>query len=124
VFAENPGLLEGRSNQGLLDRWLKDHAGQKEVPQKVKANLQNIKSVLRKQKRKRKGGRPKKVVAAPAQTALASPPTAPAAAPASRSKLEGLLILIDDCLVAARGLDAEGRHDVIRHLRRARNLIV
>src|SRR6266849_2253867 len=57
IFEENPKLLKGRSNEELLKRWLADHPGQKEVPEKVKNNLANVKSVLRKKKRK-KGGRP------------------------------------------------------------------
>ena len=35
----------------LLQRWLKDHPGETEVPKKVKTNLANIKSVLRKKGR-------------------------------------------------------------------------
>jgi hypothetical protein len=59
IFKENPKLLKERSNNELLKRWLADHPGHKEVPQKVKNNLANVKSVLRKKSRK-KGGRPPK----------------------------------------------------------------
>ena len=54
IFQENPKLLKTRSNQELLDRWLADHPGVKEVPKGVKAGLSNVKSVLRSKKRKRK----------------------------------------------------------------------
>jgi hypothetical protein len=32
IFAENPGLLDSRSNDELLQCWLKDHPGEPEVP--------------------------------------------------------------------------------------------
>ena len=115
VFAENPKLLRGRSNQELLDRWLKDHPGQKEVPAKVKANLSNVKSVLRKQARK--GGRPKKAVADGASVAPAVNTTGP-------SPLEQLEEQIDDCLSFAKGLDRRGLGHVISLLRQARNIVV
>src|SRR6478736_10526069 len=52
VFQEQPRLLHETSNQKLLDRWLADHPDQTEVPKAVKANLANLKSVLRSQQRK------------------------------------------------------------------------
>src|SRR6516164_2813244 len=58
IFKENPKLLNERSNDELLRRWLADHPGHKEVPQKVKNNLANVKSILRKKSRKT-GGRTK-----------------------------------------------------------------
>src|SRR4051812_6761144 len=53
VFEEDPKLLKQRSNDALLARWLADHPGHGEVPQKVKVGLQNIKSVLRKERGRR-----------------------------------------------------------------------
>jgi hypothetical protein len=35
IFKENPNLLKERSNDELLRRWLADHPGHREVPQKV-----------------------------------------------------------------------------------------
>ena len=35
IFKENPRLLKERSNDELLRRWLADHPGHREVPQKV-----------------------------------------------------------------------------------------
>jgi hypothetical protein len=120
VFEEKPALLWERSNDELLQRWLDAHPGQTAVPGKVKANLQNIKSVLRKHGRKRKGGRPKKSAGA----APAVSNAAPKGRAMTGSRLEGLEMAIDDCMVMARGIDAEGLHDVIRLLRRARNAVV
>src|ERR1700719_3026126 len=55
VFGENPKWLEGRSNDEVLARWLKDHPGEKEVPKRGKQNLSNVKSNLRKAERKEPG---------------------------------------------------------------------
>ena len=57
VFQEQPNLLHETSNQKLLDRWLADHPDQPEVPKSVKANLANLKSVLRSQQRKQVANR-------------------------------------------------------------------
>ena len=127
VFQENPKLLQGRSNQELLERWLKDHPGQREVPQKVRANLSNIKSVLRKQARK-KGGRPKKTAEGfdPAGTKGAgqSAPGQAATNSVVPSPLEQLEEQIDECLSLAKSLDRERLGHVISMLRHARNLVV
>src|ERR1700675_2952530 len=53
LHKENPGLFRERSNDKLLQRWLQDHPGVKEVPKNVKTGLANIKSVLRSKKRKK-----------------------------------------------------------------------
>jgi hypothetical protein len=113
VFAEKPKLLRGRSNKELLERWLQDHPGHKEVPARVKANLSNVKSVLR--KKARKGGRPKKAVAAATPAAANS---------AAVSPLEGLEEQIDDCLSLAKSLDRHRLGHVISLLRQARNIVV
>jgi hypothetical protein len=127
VFQENPKLLSGRSNKVLLERWLADHPGEKEVPQRVRANLSNIKSVLR--QKARRGGRPKKT----AETPMVEH-SAPKKAPASNgqadtgeqtvSPLEQLEEQIDDCLSLAKSLDRHGLSHVISMLRHARNLVV
>jgi hypothetical protein len=123
VFEEKPALLQGRSNQELLEQWLTDHPGHKEVPPKVKANLQNIKSVLRKKARKRKGGRPKKVVET-VPVALAVPVMRLLTKAPKSSVLEGLEVAIDDCMVMARRINSEELKDVVALLRRARNAVV
>jgi hypothetical protein len=116
IFKENPKLLKERSNDELLQRWLADHPDQKEVPQKVKNNLANIKSVLRKQRRKG-GGRPNAEQPVVAVSAVAAPKVA-------ARGLQDLEEQIDDCLDHARRLDREGLADVIGLLRRARNAVV
>ncbi|HKI38322.1 MAG TPA: hypothetical protein VKA46_41115 [Gemmataceae bacterium] len=127
VFAENPKLLQGRSNQVLLDRWLKDHPHETEVPQKVRANLSNVKSLLRQEARK--GGRPKQTAATSeptgAQMAEHSAPKQTAATnDAPTSPLEQLEEQIDDCLALAKSLDRDRLSHVISMLRHARNLVV
>jgi len=121
VFAENPKLLHGRSNQEVLDRWLRDHPGTKEVPGKVKANLSNVKSILR--KKARKGGRPKKTSAG---GLTAAQPTGDSASKPRHKlpPLERLEERIDDCMVMARTIDSEALHHVHSLLRQARNAVV
>src|SRR5262245_53608626 len=58
LFEQHPAWLESRSNDDVLSQWLKDHPDQKTVPDRVKQNLSNVKSVLR-QKLRRKPGRKK-----------------------------------------------------------------
>jgi hypothetical protein len=122
VFAENPKWLHGRSNDALLKRWLDDHPGHSEVPKQVKANLQNIKSVLRKKARK-KGGRPKKS-AAPAGALVVAVEATQMNDVVVINPLEPLEEMIDECLSMAKSLDREGLYRVISLLRQARNLVV
>ena len=121
VFRENPKLLRQRSNDEVYRRWLADHPGHEEVPAKVKANLQNIKSVLRAKRAKRKAAKQGPATVQPqAQTALS--PQAPRRLPAKG--LQQLEEHIDEVLGLARGLDRDGLQDVIAILRRARNEVV
>jgi hypothetical protein len=116
IFEENPKLLQSRSNEDLLSRWLADHPGEKEVPLRVKQGLSNVKSVLRKRGRRR--GR---------RTAASQDHTGEAAATPPRRPSRGLEHLeeqIDECLTAAKLLDREGLDHVIRLLRQARNEVV
>jgi hypothetical protein len=98
----------------LLQRWLTDHPGHREMPQKVKASLSNIKSTLRSKRRRKKATAPAENMV---ETANAPIETGP-------SELEQLEVLIDDCLGQAKQVDREGLADVIDHLRRARNAVV
>jgi hypothetical protein len=119
ILKEDPKLLQGRSNEELLNRWKEDHPGQ-EITNSVKAGLQNAKSDLRSKRRKRK--KAPKVEEQPAQEA---PKTAKIIANGHKShKLEQLEEQIDDCLSHARRLDREGLESVIRLLHRARNEVV
>jgi hypothetical protein len=118
VFKENPKWLATRSNDEILARWLKDHPSEKEVPERVKKNLSNVKSLLRQAQRK-KPGKPQK------ESQPAGPTAASAAAP--RKGVRGLETLeeqLDECLTLAKNLDREGLSSVINLLRRARNEVV
>ena len=117
LFERRPELLDARSNDELLRCWLQDHPGQTDVPNNVRQNLSNVKSVLRKRGRKSARRRAK---------FEASALPAGVAAPVARVS-KGLPLLeerIDDCITMARGMDRELLGDVISHLRRARNEVV
>jgi hypothetical protein len=116
VFADNPQLLEGRSNDAILERWLHDHPGQ-EVSKQVKQGLQNVKSILR--SRGGKGAKRKQ-----ARTQAATAVAAPAPVNPPPHKLEALEVAIDDCMMLARDLDREKLADAIQMLRKARNAVV
>jgi hypothetical protein len=117
VFQDNPKLLQERSNEELLRRWLADHPGHAEVPPSVKASLSNIKSVLRRKKQEHKARR-----AAPQAKPAAPPPAADTAE--EGNPLEQLEGQIDEALVLARTLDRKSLEGVIDLLRRARNQVV
>jgi len=119
IFTENPSLLVSKSNSELLGRWLLDHPGHKEVPKNVQGNMSNVKSLLRKKKRK-KLGRPKKVE----QTAQTGVNAQPAPIRVAPKGLEALEEQIDDCMTFARKLDRDGLDEVIRLLRKGRNAVV
>jgi hypothetical protein len=121
IFKENPKLLQGRSNEMILTRWLADHPDQTEVPQTIKNNLSNLKSIVRSKKRKK--------VARRAEEAQPDAPTSQPAVPVARkatgtTRLDVLELQIDECLILAKNLDREGLEIVINHLRRARNEVV
>lgn len=118
IFRKKPGLLNERSNKVLLKQWLKDHPGQTEVPKSVKANLANLKSVLRSKKRSK--------VASKEQAAL--PPgqqqTKVKKVPTGKQPLEQLEFQIDEAMILAKEIDRDRLDSVIGHLRSARNEVV
>jgi hypothetical protein len=119
LFKENPKWLAARSNDEILARWLKDHPGETVVPERVKKNLSNVKSLLR-QAHHKKPGKGQKESQPAGLTAATS-----AAAP--RKGVRGLETLeeqLDECLTLAKNLDREGLSSVINLLRRARNEVV
>jgi hypothetical protein len=120
IFRENPGLLKSTDNQEIFERWLKDNPGEKEVPDRVKGILFNVKSRLRK-KRGAKRSRPRKEEQPDVQAQAAQ--VAVVRRPAARG-LASLEEQIDDCLTLARGIDREGLEAVIHLLRKARNGLV
>src|SRR5262249_40287683 len=108
IFRENPKLLGLKSNETLLQQWLADHPGHSEAPDSVKQGLANIKSVLRK-KRKRKGRK------AAAQSGQPAREKAPPATAAEERPLERLEYLIDQCLTIARDQQSAKLQGVIGH---------
>lgn len=118
IFKEDPKLLRSGSNQGIVERWLRDHPGDKKMPQKAKYAMYNMKSLIRKKRKTRKSlveGDPSK------STVLAFRVSA------SKKGLNALVQLeesIDGCLSTARTLDRDTLADVIQHLRTARNAVV
>jgi len=127
LFKENPKWLKSRSNDALLQRWLVDHPGEKEVAQRIKYIMANTKSVLRQKGRKgpgkKKKEQPAEAVAhqaAPTAVALASAPTIST----QNKDFEQLEEQIDDCMTLAKNLDRDVLNSVIHLLRRARNEVV
>ena len=105
LFAEHPDWLTTRSNDLIIDRWLRDHPGHAAMPLNVRNTLANLKSTLRK------------------QLGAAAEGTAPPARRSSRG-LEQLALRIDACLARARELDPIGMDSIIELLRRARNAVL
>ena len=114
LFKKKPRLLEQRSNDEALRRWLKDHPEHSEAPPSVKNTLANIKSILRKKlaERETRRGEVEPVKERPAPTR------------ARPSELQQLEEQIDSCMMLAKEIDAEGLANVIRTLREARNEVV
>jgi hypothetical protein len=112
-------LRQHTDHHEILLRWLKDHPGEKTVPARIKGNLSNVKSVLRKKRRKKPGRKPGVATPAGGVVAVAIEP-----ARISIKGFEKLEEQIDDCLTAARGLQNEALAGVIGLLRRARNEVV
>jgi hypothetical protein len=112
-FDEHPDLVDGSDNTALYAQWTRDHAG-REMTQRDKQAMANVKSSLRSKHRgggKRKGKRLlKRVTAAGVRT--------------GRSTLDGLEVMIDNCLSLARQMDPAGLDAVIKDLRHARNGVV
>ncbi len=121
VFKENRKLIWERSNDALFEHWLRDHPGEKEVPERVKQGLSNLKTILRKKLARR--SRRKKEEAA-AAVANGTPTAVVALAGPALRGLGQLEAQIDDALALAKHLDRERLHDVIRLLRSARNRVV
>jgi hypothetical protein len=107
VFHEDRSLLRAETNQPILDRRLKDHPDQKEVPANIKGILHTIKSRLRQKRQQQRTERATVAVYRRSENSLAQ-----------------LEERIDDCLAVARAMDAEGHSEVIDRLRTARNAVV
>lgn len=119
VYEERPDLLTTRSNDETLLLWLRDHPGEKQVPERVKQILSNLKSVMRRKARPKRGRKPGVRLAA----AVTAPPP-PASTGLPRKGLQALEEHIDESLTLAKNLDREGLEGVITALRQARNEVV
>lgn len=121
ILNENPKLLKQRSNEELYRRWLADHPDEKEVPERVKQGLANLKSLLRKRSRRMKKVRAQSnghEATAPSPLMVTKAPPRPSA---NLFKLEAQ---IDEALLTARSMDPTGLDDVIKLLRSARNKVI
>ncbi|MCX7702004.1 MAG: hypothetical protein N2039_14100 [Gemmataceae bacterium] len=122
ILNENPKLLKQRSNEELYRRWLADHPDEKEVPERVKQGLANLKSLLRKRSRRMKKVRVQSnghEATAPVALTVTKAPPRPSSA--NLFKLEAQ---IDEALLTARSMDPTGLDDVIKLLRSARNKVI
>jgi hypothetical protein len=114
IFEKNQDWLRTKSNEQVTEQWEKDHPGQR-MSQQDRQSMANVKTILRKKlgiKIKKRRGKIKQT-----EDASVKPR-------ASTRDLESLEFMIDDCLSLARRLDSETLHDVVRSLRRARNVVV
>ena len=111
TFTEHPEWLQEKSNNPILAKYRVDHGmgADDPVDKKVKGNLANLKSVLRKKSR-RKG-----------KSVAGGKPVAPTR---SGHRLEVLEEAIDDCLTLAKNHDRDALEHIISLLRRARNEVV
>ena len=120
VFREKPEWLRQKSNDEIIARYRADHsmAADADVGKSVKQTMANVKSILRKASRQGADGRRSKATSRVPTDAMAN------YVRTGKATLENLEELIDECLVAAKGLDREGLDSVIRLLRHARNTVV
>jgi len=114
IFKAEPKLLKIRDNRALRERWESDHPG-KEFTKNISQALANVKSIMRKSRKKYA---PKKAESGNG-AALKPAPTL-----ATHAALERLEVSIDHCLSTARQLDSQGLDRAIKLLRAARNEIV
>jgi hypothetical protein len=114
IFHDNPQLLNERSNKKLLKRWLADHPGVSVVPKSIKANLANLKSVMRSKKRTKVAARAQQKLSPGQEHKVATVPT-------GDTQMELLEHHIDECLILAKSIDRELLQSIISHLRQARN---
>src|SRR5262249_14380729 len=110
LFREHPEWLKIKSNDLIKQRYEADHPSQ-QFTSNIRANLANVKSLMRKQMRKR--GRKPGTGAKPALVAALG-----------GRDMESLELAIDNCLSMAREIDPVGLEPVIHSLRRARNQLV
>jgi hypothetical protein len=118
LLIENPALLERNDNAELIEQWKRDHPNDTAKRlRKVRQNLANLKSHLRRQARENPS-----LATKPALRAGDGPVVL-----GGEVESPGLVNLenrIDDCMYLAWRIDRAGLDHVIYHLRRARNEVV
>jgi hypothetical protein len=112
ILLANPQLIKKRSNARLIELYLQDFPGRKGLTKKEKGALANVKSHLRRKKRRKKAEE------------LDGAAQAGRTVKVKVGDLETLEFGIDDCYILARKLDPVGLGNVIRLLRKARNEII
>jgi hypothetical protein len=127
LFRNNPDLVRGKSNAEVVQRWEKDHPGERfsKSHQNAMANAKTKVGKelgIRKRRKKRRGA----AAAAGAPVAAGARPAGAPARAAGGHSLENLELAIDRCLSTARALEDrdEDMQTVARHLRAARNQLV
>ncbi len=118
-FTDQKDLLKQPGFDAIIEKY-KAEFPDREFTAQDRQIAANIKSKLRREF----GIRRRRRRAAAAVGASTNAGTTAPRAPRTIGSLTTLEEQIDDCLMAAKRLDREGLDDVIRHLRRARNLIV
>lgn len=117
-FRENRHYLGPGTNDAVLELWRKDHPG-REPDASIRNVLANVKSSVKKEKGRK--GRPKKQAAQAGNGANAVRTPARASSP---KQLEELELAIDGVLMMAARLENPTLEEAVKHLRRARTLIV
>jgi hypothetical protein len=122
-FEKRPDLLKESSFDDVAAMYKEEYPN-RDFGDNDRQIAANIKSKLRKElkigrRRRRRRGRPAGATAAAAEAGGA--PRGPRGGGGALFALEGQ---IDDCLIAARRLGRPELDDVVKHLRRARNLVI
>jgi hypothetical protein len=110
-FRDNPGQLKKRGIKEALDQWLQANPGHTEVPKNIQQAAFNVKSVMKKKKRKR-------MKAEGDNGAASTAPRTPV------KVLQSLEEQIDQCLFMARSVGSDALGDVVESLRQARNDVI
>jgi hypothetical protein len=115
-FADHPEWLAAQDTSAVVAQFKKDHPN-KEVSKKVMQAIYNTKSTLR--KGKKGAAKRKQTKAAANQLVTAAQKAGTPSAPLSMLEEQ-----IDDCMILTKQIDRERLHNVLAHLRAARNAIV
>src|SRR5580704_16168279 len=119
LFEANPELLDHGRNDVILDQWQKDHAGEP-LTDKIKGNLANTKSIMRKKFGKVKRRR-KYTKSAPIGVENSVPKVHKVRT--SIGALEKIEGLIDECLSVARHQESTALDASVKHLLAARRAV-